>query len=108
MLTLRNLSIIAITWHLLLGTYFIYRLRILTKGFKKSEYKYFLDFYEVEYLQKEEKTWRRKWSWVYNSKLYTFGHILVTIVSYAIAIAVVVGLWIVMDKGYGGLLGVPL
>lgn len=52
------------------------RTRVLRKGYKSSEYTKFLDYFEHVYLKKEEKTWRHKYSLIYNSKIYFIGSVL--------------------------------
>lgn len=66
-------------YFLLSGLYIYIRKRSLSKGYKASKYADFLTYFEREYLKTDKNTWRRKYSWVYNSKVYFIFSVLIAI-----------------------------
>ncbi len=71
-----NEVILAISGFLLsMGVYVLLRLRSLKIKYKSSDKNRFLDFFEEDYLESTKRTWRRRWSFVYNSKIYSILNI---------------------------------
>lgn len=78
-----------------MGVYLNLRMRSLNKAFKESESQSFLDFFEKEYLKKESSTFRRKYSFVYNSKIYSMANHVIGSMSIIIGVGILaVCLWI--------------
>lgn len=67
---LLNVFVILITWFSCSAVYMIIRTLTLKRSCKASGKKSFLDFYEADYLKKNGKTWRRRYNFIYNSKIY--------------------------------------
>lgn len=103
MLTIFNIVTFLITWNFLSATWVVLRCNALKKSFKASEYTSFLDFFEYEYLGRP-KTWRRSFSWVYNSKVYIYLNVLYIIVAYLLAIGGIMLLVILNSHGFHELL----
>lgn len=78
-----------------MGVYILLRLRSLKIKFKSSDKNKFLDFLEEDYLNKSKRTWRRQWSFIYNSKIYSILNIWYAVTVILVGIALLVGLFIV-------------
>lgn len=78
-----------------MGVYILLRLRSLKIKFKSSDKNKFLDFLEEDYLNKSNRTWRRQWSFIYNSKIYSILNIWYAVTVILVGIALLVGLFIV-------------
>ncbi len=78
-----------------MGVYILLRLRSLKIKFKSSDKNKFLDFLEEDYLNKPKRTWRRQWSFIYNSKIYSILNIWYAVTVILVGIALLVGLFIV-------------
>lgn len=77
-----------------MGVYILLRLRSLKIKFKSSDKAKFLDFFEEDYLNKSKRTWRRKWSFVYNSKIYSILNVWYAVTVLVFGILLLVGLFI--------------
>ncbi len=107
-MTIQNMMIIVITWHFLLGTFLIIRWLLLSKRFKKSDYTDFLEFFEREYLEKTEPTWRQKYTYIYRSSIYKLGHYVGAFCCYLLSAGLIAVIIYIYSEGYGELLTTPM
>lgn len=92
--------IIVMTTMFLCGTYIVFRLRALKYAFKNSNEKTFLDFFEKEFLKSEERTWRWKYSFFYNSKMYFICWKVICFICYLVVVLGAVTLIVIYKLGY--------
>lgn len=78
-----------------MGVYVLVRLRCLKKKFKSSGKTKFLDFFEEDYLNKSKRTWRSKWSFIYNSKIYSILNIGYAVTVLLVGILLLVAVFII-------------
>lgn len=100
--------IIIMTWFTLFGCYLEIRLRMLRNFYKSSNRDSFLDFFEFDYLGKKEKTWRRKYNFIYNSKIYFILTRVGVFMSFGIVVICIIGLVIIHSYGFWELMLEPL
>lgn len=90
----------AVSGYLLaMGVYMNLRIHTLNKSFKESDYESFLDYFEKDYLKRDTQTFRRKYKFVYNSRMYSMANHLIG--SMAILIGVII-LSLTLWYNYGG------
>ena len=92
--------IVTMTVLFLYGTYIIFRTRSLKREFKDSGKKTFLEFFEQDFLGKKTPTWRWKYSFFYNSKMYFFVWHIMCICCYLAVILCAVTLILIYKYGY--------
>lgn len=96
--------VVSITWLSCQGFYFILRTKALYKAYKSSGKKSFLDYFEYDYLGLENSTWRRRYNFIYNTRLYKIGCYIIGIVSLLIALGMFILLLYVGTSDFRGLL----
>lgn len=92
--------IVVIVYMFLSGTYIIFRSRSLKRGYSSSDKNNFLEFFEQDFLGKTKPTWRWRYSFVYNSKIYFILCNIACICCYLVVLIGIVTLILLHRYGY--------